>query len=476
VGLRPPTVIDLFCGAGGLSLGFHAAGCRIQAAVDIDEAAGQTFRANFERLQPEEPPLVLSGDDADLEQIQAADILGNAVPPDIVIAGPPCQGFSMIGRARLDSLSDEGFAGDPRNELYRAFVHAIAEWQPGAFLMENVPGMLSVEGRNVAEEAAAELATKGYEVGYALLNAVWYGVPQYRSRLFLIGIRTDFGIRPIAPPGTHYAELPTGYPLPSRSVQLPLGFVHHSELHVDLLRAAEPAITVGEALGDLPVLRDHLESNYRPRSDFRREMAYPDKPPCDYARLMRSWPGLPGPSCVVDHAIRRTPRDYETFARMKPGDRYPEALAIANARLAAAIDMLRGAGKHVDEEELRRTIIPPYPVDIFVDKWRKLVPDQPSWTVVAHLARDTYSHIHYDDEQARMISIREAARLQSFPDAYQFAGTMNDCFRLIGNAVPPLMAWAIAVWVVELLGSRPSSPPHLRGCSVKTHAAGPAGT
>jgi DNA (cytosine-5)-methyltransferase 1 len=328
----------------------------------------------------------------------------------------------------------------------------------------------------VADGAAAELASKGYHVGYALLNAVWYGVPQYRSRLFLIGIRRELGVRPIAPPGTHYAELPPGYPVPARSVQLPLGFVHHSELLVDLSRAAEPAVTVVEALGDLPVLRDHLESGHRPRSDFRRELPYPDRPPSNYARLMRSWPGLPEPVCVIDHAIRRTPRDYETFARMKPGDRYPEALAIANTRLAAVIGALREAGKHVDEEELQRTIIPPYPVDIFVDKWRKLVPDRPSWTVVAHLARDTYSHIHYDDGQARMISIREAARLQSFPDAYHFSGTMNDCFRLIGNAVPPLMAWAIASRVVELLGDRPSPPPHLPRTSLLTYGARRADT
>src|SRR5262249_49902144 len=161
---------------------------------------------------------------------------------------------------------------------------------------------------------------------------------------------------------------------------------------------------------------------------------------------------LPEPNYVVDHAIRRTPRDYDTFARMKPGDRYPEAIEIAKARLAARISELRAAGKEFDEEELRRQYVPPYPVETFIDKWRKLIRDQPSWTVVAHLARDTYSHIHYDDDQKRMISIREAARLQSFPDAYHFAGTMNDCFQQIGNAVPPLMAWAIASTVLDRLG------------------------
>jgi DNA (cytosine-5)-methyltransferase 1 len=451
VSVRKPAVIDLFCGAGGLSLGFHAAGCRIQAAVDIDESAGRTFRANLEKLQPGDPPIVMPGEDFDLEQMRLAEILRDESPPDIVIGGPPCQGFAIIGRAKIDSLDDEGFAGDPRNELYRAFVHAVEEWQPRAFVMENVPGMLSVDGRNVAGEAAAELASKGYEVGYALLNAVWYGVPQYRTRLFLIGVHRDVGARPAAPPATHRAVLPSGYPSPPVSVQRPLGFIHHEELLVDLSRAGWRAVTVKEAIGDLPALTDHLDGDRRPRADFRRELPYPGPPDSAYAQLMRTWPGLPESTFVVDHAIRRTPRDYETFARMKPGDRYPEALAIAETRLAEVITALRAAGKDIDAEELRREIVPPYPVDIFVDKWRKLIPNQPSWTVVAHLARDTYSHIHYDDRQGRMISIREAARLQSFPDAYQFSGTMNDCFRQIGNAVPPLMAWAIAGAVLDSL-------------------------
>ena len=456
---RPPTVIDLFCGAGGLSLGFRAAGCQIQAAIDIDGAVGRTFRSNFENLQPDDPPIVMSGEDFDLEQMRLAEILRGESPPDIVIGGPPCQGFAIIGRAKIDSLDDDGFAGDPRNELYRAFVHAVQEWQPRAFVMENVPGMLSVDGRNVAEEAAAELASKGYEVGYALLNAVWYGVPQYRTRLFLIGVHQDVGARPAAPPATHRAVLPSGYPSPPASVQLPLGFIHHGELLVNLSGARWSAVTVREAMGDLPELTDHLRGDRHPRADFRRELPYSGPPGSAYARLMRTWPGLPESTVVVDHAIRRTPRDYETFARMRPGDRYPEALAIAEARLAKATTALQTAGTDVDAEELRREIVPPYPADIFVDKWRKLIAGQPSWTVVAHLARDTYSHIHYDDRQGRMISIREAARLQSFPDPYTFSGTMSDCFRQVGNAVPPMMAWAIASTLLETLGIPSRRPP-----------------
>src|SRR5262249_32586156 len=151
---------------------------------------------------------------------------------------------------KLDSLSDDGFGADPRNDLYRAFVHAVGEWQPRAFVMENVPGMLSVEGRNVADEAANDLAMKGYHVGYVVLNAVWYGVPQYRNRLFLIGMRRDIGAFPMAPPARHWADLPAGYGPAAHSVQLPLGFMHHGELFVDHSRAQLPPVTVRDAIGD----------------------------------------------------------------------------------------------------------------------------------------------------------------------------------------------------------------------------------
>src|SRR5262249_4695915 len=110
--------------------------------------------------------------------------------------------------------------------------------------------------------------------------------------------------------------------------------------------------------------------------------------------------------------------------------------------------------------ELRKRFVPPYPVEIFKDKWRKLDAGQPSWTVTAHLSKDAYSHIHYDDAQARAISVREAARLQSFPDGFPFSGNMGDCFRQLGNPVPPLLAWAIAAHLLKKLGF-PSREPSL---------------
>ena len=113
-----------------------------------------------------------------------------------MIGGPPCQGFSRIGRAKLDWLRDEGyredgFEEDPRNELYKIFLAAVRHWKPRAFVMENVPGILSLGGHNVAEDIGGDLNESGYRVGYAVLNAVWYGVPQFRERLFFVGIRHD---------------------------------------------------------------------------------------------------------------------------------------------------------------------------------------------------------------------------------------------------------------------------------------------
>lgn len=458
------TVADLFCGAGGLSLGFHAAGARSVVALDHDERAAETFESNFRRLQPDSPPLVLGGKQADMATIDVTSSPCGTVP-DIVIGGPPCQGFSRLGRAKLNSLSDEGAAGDARNELYCRFLEAVRAWRPRALVMENVPGMLSVKGRNVALDVAADMAACGYRVGYTLLNAVWFGVPQFRERLFFIGVRDDLGVLPSAPAPTHRAHLPPGYVRPVPAHTLPLAFIPHFELSVDLRRARLPATTVADAFDDLPPLTQHLEQRVRPpRGDFRQPRPYRHAPHSELAHLLRNWPGLPPRDNIDDHAIRHTPRDFETFRRMLPGDRYPQAHAIAVARLRSVLEALNEQGAAPTpgtkaHDEIRRRIVPPYPEDVFVDKWRKLVPDEPSWTIPAHLAKDTYSHIHPDPSQARTISVREAARLQSFPDSFTFSGNMGDCYRQIGNAVPPLLAWAVAATVLSLLGADATPVP-----------------
>lgn len=164
---------------------------------------------------------------------------------------------------------------------------------------------------------------------------------------------------------------------------------------------------------------------------------------------MRTWPGFEAKDALLDHVIRYLPRDYELFARMNAGDQYPQAWQHANDALGEKITKLRNAGQVVNEdsieyETLRKQIVPPYDVNKFPNKWRKMWRDEPARTLMAHLGKDSYSHIHYDSQQARTISVREAARLQSFPDGFVFSGTMNPAFRQIGNAVPPLMAKTLA--------------------------------
>ena len=452
------TVVDLFSGAGGFSLGFHRAGFRIVAAVDHDELAGETFRRNFSQLQPEHPPLVFSGEEGDMCAFPFEEI----EPPDVVIGGPPCQAYSKIGRGKLASLSDRSFAEDPRNALYRAFVNAIATWRPKALVMENVPGMLSVEGRNVADQVAEDLAECGYDVRYTMLNAVWYGVPQHRERLFFLGYRNDLGIEPSFPEPERRPASHGGYMHRDSDIAIPLtfDFFQDRRIYMDTRSAPLLPISVYEALHDLPRIIDHLDPESPHRRGFRQPRGYESEYESEYAKLMRNWAGLPESKELDDHAFRRTPRDYETFRRMREGDRYPAAVNIAWERAEVEFKWLGRHGFDVSPgtETYRRVLrecVPPYGDAWerreggawnreFLDRWKKLVRDQPSWTIPAHLSKDSYSHIHYDHEQARMISVREAARLQSFPDAFRFVGNMGDCFRQIGNAVPPLLANAIA--------------------------------
>ena len=170
---------------------------------------------------------------------------------------------------------------------------------------------------------------------------------------------------------------------------------------------------------------------------------------------MRGWPGFENDEGVRDHVIRYLPRDWKLFGRLKPGDQYPQAHAEAVRMFEEALaDIKRREGSAPRTgsrawEALRASIVPPYDTGKFPNKWRKMEPDLPARTLMAHLGKDSYSHIHYDSDQSRTISVREAARLQSFPDGFVFRGAMNAAFRQIGNAVPPLLSRAVAVEIAE---------------------------
>ncbi|MGI4802247.1 MAG: DNA cytosine methyltransferase [Janthinobacterium lividum] len=466
-----PRVLDLFSGCGGLSLGFQSAGFEMRAAVEYDGDAARSHGLNFH-----------GGDVAhsrafDITVTHPADLstalkLGPVpMAVDVLVGGPPCQAFARVGRSKLREVEahPEAFRHDPRARLYLEYLRYVDEFQPLAVLMENVPDVLNHGGQNIAEETCEVLSGKGYVCGYTLLNASYYGVPQMRERMFLIAYRRELGYAVSFPAPTHWVDLPPGYE-GTRAVALKL-------LGGDLLaarsryvappgasRGLPPAVTAEEAIGDLPVLdaRAMVEAGTLRRGARRFEEAdgipYPPgrRNLSAYARTMRDWPGFEAPTAIRDHAIRYLPRDYTLFERMNPGDQYPEAYRHALDMLEEQLSALRLAGKPAKAgsaayEALKKSIVPPYDASKFPNKWRKIWRDQPARTLMAHLGKDSYSHIHYDSAQARTISVREAARLQSFPDGFVFSGTMNPAFRQIGNAVPPLMAKALATTIAQVL-------------------------
>lgn len=443
-----PTTLDLFAGAGGLSLGFKGAGARCLGAVEWNASAAETFAATFR----DDDPVVFGGPErGDVNQLEVPALL-DALPelPDIVTGGPPCQGFSRIGRAKHASLLGTedrvrlgGVRDVGRNQLYQYFLDVVRLARPKAFVMENVPGMREQLGTDFARRISREAQSIGYNVRYFLLNAANYGVPQHRWRLFFVGFRSDLGhlAVPRPPARTHLAQaVLEGSSLPEDPYLI---------AGPDIPTVPEPApgVTVREALGDLPKLKSHLKGE-RPieeRLPLRRR-------PSAYALGLRSWPGLPTPAETVSGNWHRylggvsEREDYKIFETMAQGDRYPEVIEIGHRLLNEHVASLPNPPRPGSPEwdQLKARFVPKYRRDAFHDKWRKLVETEPSWTVTAHLSKDAYSHIHYDSRQARTITIREAARLQSFPDAVEFCGNYGEQYRQIGNAVPPLLARAIA--------------------------------
>lgn len=462
-----PRVLDLFAGCGGISLGFESAGFEISAAVEFDPHAAKSHGMNFHH-----------GDEAhsqpiDITNTSATELclrlgLGQVSEAfDIIVGGPPCQAFARVGRSKLREIEEhpEAFIHDPRAQLYKKYLEYVDAFQPLAVLMENVPDMLNHGGQNIAEETCEVLEAKGYVCGYTLLNAAFYGVPQMRERMFLIAYHKELAAEVSFPKPTNWLVLPPGYE-GSRSVALKtlrsLLDGAHSYIEPPIATPElPPAVTAEEALGDLPKInaRELLASGKISRGArrFDKAVGYSRKKPSAYAELMRTWPGHGAEADgVSDHVIRYLPRDYELFARMNPGDQYPEAYALAvdmfHERLAAA----RKRGEKITDgsakyKALWASIVPPYDSSKFPNKWRKMWSKQPARTLMAHLGKDSYSHIHYDSDQARTISVREAARLQSFPDGFRLSGTMNPAFKQIGNAVPPLLAKAIAAHIMQVL-------------------------
>ena len=462
-----PRVLDLFSGCGGLSLGFHSAGFEISAAIEFDPDAAKSHGLNFHKgdVKHSVPRDITKTKPA---QLTAQLDLGRASSAfDVIIGGPPCQAFARVGRSKLREVAEhpEAFRHDPRAKLYIEYLDYVTECAPLAVIMENVPDILNHGGHNIAEEVCEVLEEKGYTVAYTLLNAAYFGVPQTRERMFLIAYRKEISDKIVFPQPTNWVELPSGYD-GSRAVALKLilenpekSFHYQDPPKADKL--LPHAVTAEQAIGDLPLInaRQLLKAGLLTRGArrFDKPMMYPkDAQLNSYAKMIREWKGFEAPAGIKDHVIRYLPRDYPLFARMNPGDQYPEAFQHAKDMFREKLVELKAKGHTIikDSEkwlELRSSIVPPYADNKFPNKWRKMESDRPARTLLAHLGKDGYSHIHYDSHQARTISVREAARLQSFPDGFVFWGTMNPAFKQIGNAVPPLLAQAIGKTVLHTL-------------------------
>jgi DNA (cytosine-5)-methyltransferase 1 len=386
--LNMPTAVDLFAGAGGLSEGFTRAGFRIVLALDQDETAMRTYRLNHPQVPDDR---ILIGDIRNFPANRLRRMVGRR-RLDVLIGAPPCQGYSTAGFRSKKVRTGYRIEADERNYLFEHMVAAALELRPRLFLMENVPGMQSARKENLSflESAARLLEERGrFTTAIWRLNASAFGVPQDRIRYFLVA--SADGSLP-ARPVEEYQDL------------------HRPGLDLDAL----PPVTLGEAIFDLPERRpgEGAAVGRREPPDTSADLRF--------RRYLSKFGILQTSRLVYNHTVRyHNPRDLELYALLRPGE--------------DSVHLLEQHGR----EDLMR-----YRKDVFDDKYARLRADRPSKTIVAHLAKDGNGYIH--PTQVRSISLREGARLQSFHDGYAFCGSPSDQWVHLGNAVPPVLAEAIA--------------------------------
>ena len=450
-----PVLLDLFSGCGGLSQGFIKAGFPLLGSVDIDPKSISVCESNH----PHGNAVHQCADVTAYKPYEGEDETSREVPPEkalrlfinynipkteiIVTGGPPCQAYSQAGRGKLNSLGTERHhLNDSRGGLFEYFINLSLHQNAACILMENVPGAINYGGKNIPDVICRDLEENGYNAQWTILNAADFGVPQIRERVFVMAMRKDLGLFPSWPEPTHAP--PLGHTVSFGSaVRLYESFIKKSDFfHAPhcYKSAKKLWVTVQEAFSDLPILRNKADEKYR-TYPISMELAYRSEPCNDFQKIMRSNLGY---GSTTGHVYRNTPRDFQIFERMHANDDYPAASRIADQIFAeTALSMnISSAKDPILYSTIRKKIVPPYDRMKFLDKWSRLDPSKPSRTVVAHLSVDTYSHIH--PFEPRGISVREAARLQSFPDDFHFWGNMGDAFSQIGNAVPPLLARKIA--------------------------------
>lgn len=339
------TFIDLFAGCGGLSLGFEMAGFEVKLAIDNWEDALVTYRHNHKGTNTLNADLL----NLDPKEIEDKYNLHNV---SVIIGGPPCQGFSVAGKRIID---------DDRNKLYKSFVRFVGHFKPQAFVMENVPNILSMGDGAIKEAIMKDFYEIGYTVSYKVLTASDFGVPQNRRRAIFVGL--------------HDKE----YPFPSPNV--------------------DRRVTTWEALSDLP--EESVDDG----------SAYSVAPLSDYQKLMRK--EVDG---LYNHQITvHTPETQKIISMVPDGGNY----------------------KNLPKEmwSLRKVHI----------AWTRMNSQKPCFTI------DTGHRHHFHYCFNRIPTVRESARIQSFPDNFIFLGSKTSQYKQVGNAVPPLMSFAIASQLKQLI-------------------------
>ncbi|PGT79164.1 DNA cytosine methyltransferase [Bacillus sp. AFS040349] len=345
-------IIDLFSGCGGLSLGFELAGYNTLLGIDNDKAAINTFEKNHKGS---------IGITTDITEVSGEEIrrLVGGKSIDVIIGGPPCQGMSLAGPRKLH---------DPRNKLYLSFIRIVQELQPKAFVIENVPGLVSLFKGAIKESILEEFQQMGYNVNYQILNSADYGVPQTRKRVFFVGLKN----------GEKFT-----FPEPKIFFE-------------------NDWITAQEATSDLPLLEE----------SFGNE---------------------------IEHYTGAPQNEYQRYCRANSEVIYNHQATNHNEQTKKIISLVPEGGNYKDlPEQYRGT-------RNFNVAWTRYHSKKPSLTI------DTGHRHHFHYKANRVPTVRENARFQSFPDNFIFYGNRTQQYRQVGNAVPPLLAKAIAEELLKYL-------------------------
>ncbi len=389
------TFIDLFAGCGGFSEGFYQEGFKSVVHVDFDAPACETVKERMRFYNYSEKAIKDSVICGDLTLVdvhnQIDDVIGNT-KIDVLVGGPPCQSFSSVGRAQdRNSMRD-----DPRNYLFRSYLEILEKHKPKIFVFENVSGLLSAKpnGNHLFPEiieSMSEFYSVCDEKETILLNSVHYGVPQIRKRVILIGVRKDLNINP----KEIYKEI------------LKTHYSPEMEKKNETLNLKK-YLTVKDAIFDLPKLIP---------GEGEEETFHKIAKKNSYLKLIRP----NGSTRLFNHVARKhNDLDRERYKLLSKNNWQLKELAEVRP------DLIHHDPKH------------------FGNRYTVQTASKPGKTVVAHLYKDGNLFIHPDFKQSRTFTVREAARIQSFPDDFRFVGSRTNQYKQVGNAVPPLMAKQIA--------------------------------